>query len=446
MRIFLRASLVVFCAVAALLSFSASPVFAHNTFIDSSPAEGDVLSSAPSSWSVTFEKSVPLNSASGVVVNGDGVRTPLSSPRHGDSDSTVIFDLPPDLSGNINARWRLVGVDGHVISGRVSFIVQSLGTDVPIDAVDSGVDASIATTATTPFDDQTLDEESVGAPQLVRIALRLTNFLMLMALGGLLFAERFVARRHTTSQVGIRMLQVGALGSALIPLIQLWIFSSDLGGGLGNALSLTPGAMLVVRSIAGFTLFAGCRIGFRQPFGFDRMQWQLAGSWLVYLVALAYGGHSRSQALPWLGIPADVMHITAVSAWLGGLAALIFVILPTISVDQGIMSLQRFSRLAERSVIVVAITGTIQTIRLHGSIVTLFSSSHGLLLIVKLLLVGTVVWLASRNRSTLRNFQQGDLKASTRTKSSVIKSSLKELLVSSAVLAITAVMVGASLD
>jgi hypothetical protein len=46
----------------------------------------------------------------------------------------------------------------------------------------------------------------------------------------------------------------------------------------------------------------------------------------------------------------------------------------------------------------------------------------------------------------LRNSEIGDLAANVRTKSVVIKSSLRELVVAFVVLTITAVMVGSSLD
>ena len=106
------------------LSFNVSPVSAHNTFSESSPSEGQQLTTAPTEWSIVFEKPVPLNSASGTVTNGDGTRTTLSAPRHGATENVIIFDLPAGLSGEISTRWRLVGVDGHVISGRVKFSIQ----------------------------------------------------------------------------------------------------------------------------------------------------------------------------------------------------------------------------------------------------------------------------------------------------------------------------------
>ena len=51
------------------LSFNVSPASAHNTFSESSPSEGQQLTTAPTEWSIVFEKPVPLNSASGAVIN-----------------------------------------------------------------------------------------------------------------------------------------------------------------------------------------------------------------------------------------------------------------------------------------------------------------------------------------------------------------------------------------
>jgi len=139
------------------------------------------------------------------------------------------------------------------------------------------------------------------------------------------------------------------------------------------------------------------------------------------------------------------LHTSAVSAWLGGLVALIFVVLPSVDPNQGIAYLRRFSRLAERAVIVVAVTGAIQTIRLHGSLMTLFTSSHGMLLLLKLLLVAAIIRLAARNRSILRANQEDGSISNAHTKSTLVKSALKETSIAVVVLLVTAVLVGASL-
>ena len=99
MRRALTFLLTALCAVAAALSLGSSPAFAHNTFVDRDPADGQTLAVAPTAWTVRFEKSVPLESASGSVVNGDGTRTALNPPRHGDTDSVIVFDMPAGLTG-----------------------------------------------------------------------------------------------------------------------------------------------------------------------------------------------------------------------------------------------------------------------------------------------------------------------------------------------------------
>ena len=242
------------------------------------------------------------------------------------------------------------------------------------------------------------------------------------------------------------MLLLGSIGVMLVPLLQFWSFVNDLGGSVGDALSLTPGAMLLVRSAVGCALIGASTSISSGRTTLTGIRWQVGLAWLTYLVALAYGGHSRSRDFPWLGIPADVLHVTAISAWLGGLAALVFAVLPSVTNDQGVACFRQFSRLAERAVLVVALTGSIQTVRLHGNVSTLFSSTHGILLLAKLLLVALILRFAARNRTILKRSHDPDLQAHKRIRSLLVKSALKETVIASGVLLITSVMIGASLD
>jgi methionine-rich copper-binding protein CopC len=114
----------------ALFSFGVNPALAHNTFDSSSPSEGDALEISPSNWTITFAKSVPLDSFSGEVINGDGIRTQLTSPTHGATDNIVVVSLPTSLTGAITARWKLVSSDGHVVSGRVAFSVNTTSATI----------------------------------------------------------------------------------------------------------------------------------------------------------------------------------------------------------------------------------------------------------------------------------------------------------------------------
>ncbi|MFN5601122.1 MAG: copper resistance protein CopC, partial [Acidimicrobiaceae bacterium] len=69
-----------------LVSFSAQPALAHNALVESTPANGAVLESAPTVWTLTYSKDVPLNSASAEIISASGVRTQLPTPTYGVSN------------------------------------------------------------------------------------------------------------------------------------------------------------------------------------------------------------------------------------------------------------------------------------------------------------------------------------------------------------------------
>ena len=418
------------------LSFNVSSVSAHNTFGESSPSEGQQLTTAPTEWSIVFEKPVPLNSASGAVTNGDGTRTTLSVPRHGATENVIIFDLPAGLSGDISTRWRLVGVDGHAISGRVKFSVQQesepqTSSDLPV--------------FTPPVETES-DEQ--GVPEEIRTALRFINFAAIVLLGGLLFVEIFIAAGALFTQRGklIALLSAGSL--AIIPITQFFTFTSDINfeqkgliAASGDAIGLTAGGMHLLRAVAGLLLALIVLSIFRSRQLEKPHLVYIGATSVMYLVSLAYVGHSRSQALPWLGIPTDVLHTVSISVWLGGLIAIVFVVLPMVDPEQGLQSFSRFSYIAKRAVALIVITGSIQTLRLHGNPLSLFANSHGLLLLLKIALVGFMLWLAYGNEQIVQRFQLSQSGSLTQSRERLRRASITELLVGLIVILVTAILV-----
>lgn len=63
--------------------FGAQPASAHNALDTSVPSAGAVLTEVPATWSLTFTKDVPLDSASAELVAASGVRTALPAPTYG---------------------------------------------------------------------------------------------------------------------------------------------------------------------------------------------------------------------------------------------------------------------------------------------------------------------------------------------------------------------------
>ncbi|MEQ1874611.1 MAG: copper resistance protein CopC, partial [Ilumatobacteraceae bacterium] len=118
-----RILLLLFTLLTSVLLF-ASPASAHNTLVSSDPAEGAVLGVAPTQLTLVFAKSVPLDTLSIEMIDSSGVRSDLVGSEHGpNGDTEVVTPLPALGPGVVNLRWRLVGPDGHPITGRIAFTI-----------------------------------------------------------------------------------------------------------------------------------------------------------------------------------------------------------------------------------------------------------------------------------------------------------------------------------
>ena len=451
-RLFLFA-VTVFSAVLSLSFFTSNVALAHNNQIDSSPKNGDTLATAPPAWTVSFAKSVPLNSASGEVINGDGTRTPLTQISQGSSDSVIVFSLPTGLTGSITARWRLVGVDGHIISGRVSFVVQAtVSTPTVPNSLDNQTPTTLmpAVPTTLPLQEVS-SSEATAVSEPIRVSLRSLNYLGIILLGGMLVAELSIARGSMTLLFGRRLMTAGLALLVGSSLIQTLIFNNDIKdpsesslSSLFGIFSSTPGAMLATKTIASVVLAALLFRSIQEGVLSRSSQTQLLLIIPMFLVTLAYGGHSRSQSLPWLGIPVDALHVTSMAIWIGGLITMLLVVIPNISHDRAIEAFQRFSSIAEKAVIVLVITGVIQMTRLHYGVSTLFTSTHGLLLLGKLIIVALMLRLAAKNRSVLMRKTSVSLTNPLKLRAQLMRSTLIESAMGTVVIVLTATLVAIS--
>lgn len=414
----------------------ADPALAHNTFVSSVPADGSSVTVSPTVWDVTFAKEVPLESASGEIIGPDGYITQLAPPTHGASTTVVRFTLPPDLSGTQIARWRLVSVDGHVISGRVTF------------AVGETLDSStvLAESTNTVFTDSTSP-----APSPVRWALRLIGFMALLGLGGLLVSELYIVDGVFAALRGKMAVKILAGALVAVPLLLMLIFLGDVFGtsiigALGHIFDIfdtTPGSMLLVRTLLGGVLAYQLLVVLRdRPTAKDqRLVLAVSG---LYIFAQAYTGHSRSRSVPWLGVPVDVVHLVAASVWLGALAIVVFFVAPLVEPKDLWRSFERYGRVARLAVIALIVTGVIQTLRLHGGITTLFSQSHGRLLLLKLVVVAVMLRLGDVNRRRMTTRIKDNPNLMDKRLREVTKLATAEIATGGVVLAITAALVTAS--
>lgn len=419
-----------------LLVTMAAPAWAHNSLRSSSPAEGERLASAPSEWVLTFVNEVPIDSASGEITLADGSTVALPAPVQGVATNIVRFLLPTDLDGVVDAHWRLVSPDGHPLTGTVRFGIGDVG-DLSILA--SGVASAAAA--------------SSGAPDIVRWVVRMIGFVAVMIVGGLLVAELHLVRGAFSALRRSRLLKATSIAIAAAPVVQMLIFLGDVHGtsfigGLSHLFGVfdsTAGAMFAVRCLLGAVI--GYQLVSVLPFEDDTRSHRLVlATFTMYLVTLAYTGHARSMKAPVLGIPADVIHMAAASVWLGGLAMLVFVISPLISTKDLFRAFQRYATVATPAVIALLVTGLIQTFRLHGSIGTLFTSSHGRLLLLKIALVAVTLRLGDVNRKRVSSKMMANPHVFDTKMAVLLRMATMEAALGGGVLAITAALVGSSLE
>ncbi|CAB4553620.1 MAG: hypothetical protein F2545_01835 [Actinobacteria bacterium] len=446
-----RVAIFVGLTVGLSLLFSAQTALAHNAFDESSPKDGEVVTAPLSEWVISFTNNVPLNSASAEVINSDGVRTPLSNPTHGDSEKIVRYSLPENLSGEVSARWRLVSTDGHVVSGRVQFTIT---TGLVSNSAPTTLPPQGSSTTDAPNNAQVQSSSFLGfAQEPIRWALRLTGYGALFLFGGLLFAQFNFAQGILHDPKSILLARGSALALTIVPAVQGLQFVSDLNNSsifsaifsINDALSSTPGSMFLLRAISGGAFIY--LIAQRSLHNFSTTFTKLASvNALVYLTTLSYTGHARSFGAPWLGVPVDIAHTAASAVWLGGLAVLIVLVAPHLESEKLLSAFQRFGDVAKFSVITIIVTGVIQTLRLHSGITTLFTSSHGQILLLKLLAVSLMLKVGDINRRRLIRYTASPSVALERKRALLVRASYTEAAIGAMVVSITAALVTATFN
>jgi methionine-rich copper-binding protein CopC len=131
-----RFAVVVGVAVLALLGL-ASPAFAHNSLVKSTPAEQATVQKSPSTVELTFDQPVQ---------KGDGLNTiKVTGPKDtgwrtgqvevaGNVVSAPLDELGP--AGTYKITYRIVSADGHPVSGEVPFTLATAGKGTSVAAAD----------------------------------------------------------------------------------------------------------------------------------------------------------------------------------------------------------------------------------------------------------------------------------------------------------------------
>lgn len=410
-RRFVLAALAVFMLVGIAVGLPSRTALAHNTLLSSDPADGATLGVAPTQIAWTFSKAVPLETMTVTLIDASGARIELGGSAHGPAgDAEVVTPLPTLQPGLISVRWRLVGPDGHPITGRVDFTFTA-PTPTTLAPTATNLPAERAATPPAPTTTGNVAVASVdrgdgtySTSTLARWLLRYASYLAIIAIVGILLTAAYVWSGAGTHPMLRRILSGALLATAILGFLQLLVIASDVSGkapwssfGSINAATTTDAGMAFALRIA--LALSMWLVLFRARILHPDVYWTavsipglgLLGTW-------AFAGHSRSMRWSDLGVIADVAHHAAAAAWIAGLAIVGWIVIPKTKVDVIVPAVRRFSKVAATSVAVLVVTGLVQTFRLVGNPADLFDVNHGRFLVTKVVVLAVMLGIANANR------------------------------------------------
>ncbi len=392
-----RRALAALVALPIFLWLAAGTASAHAILESVDPADGSTLSSAPPIVRLVFSEPVDpslatigLLDAAGRAVSGVVVGADPSDP------AALDVSLPALSPSAYRLAWRVVDEqDFHVTTGTVVF---GIGAPAPAPAA-----------------------EQVAGANLPEVGLRwLALALLAAACGGLLLLVvvlRLPARFDGPALALRRRLvrvATGASGAAILANGSLFLLQANGAGGTG----IDPAALLgttfgtawaieeAVLTVLCVVLVRAMR---RSPAGAPSLRVALVGGLLFGLAGVqALTGHvttgpAQETPIRWIAL---TVHLVAMLAWVGGLAALAIGVGPLLrgpraNVGLARAVLGRFWLIAAPALAALAVTGLYLGGQLVASADALLLTAYGQALLVKTGLALVAVMLGALNAAAL---------------------------------------------
>lgn len=364
----------------------AGPASAHASLISTDPTEGQVLASAPSRATFTFDE--PVRSTSGGVhlFNAAGKELDADAKTR---DDALLVDLPGGLEdGTYVVAWRVVSADGHPVAGALTF---SIGTP----------SATVAARASV----------SQSSPTSVKAALGLAQalaYLGVFGAGGLVvFGLLLLPRKKGIDQIRARLLALArafawvtvVAGAVTLVLTTMYQRGEDFSALFSDTpFEIPTGSELLSWALASVGVWIAV-LGARRAEAVRAAGPIALGGVATALVSLALVGHTRAFPPLWLMLAPDLTHIAAGTIWFGGLIGLAISLRRLAERPRlAVAVLGRFSVLAGWLLIGVAISGSILGWRILRTWSALFETDFGRVLLVKIGAVLVVAMIAGWNR------------------------------------------------
>ena len=370
----------------ALVVLGAGPAAAHAELIDTDPAEGSVVETAPDTVTLTFNEPVRLTAQEIAVYDAAGEEVEATSRATGTEVIVGLIGATDLADGTYVVSWNVLSGDGHPISGALTF----------------SVGAPSASVSATPE-----PQSSSAVVTVVRDVVTVTTYVGLMLAAGLALFLAVVLPRTwagTATRHRLRLLLsyaavAGAVGIVLqVPLAAVY----GTGLELSDAVAAFDPSLVVneLLSAAMVLVGLGAAAGAASDAPPDRTRGcLLAGGAVLALAGPSVVGHTRAYEPSPLLIVTDVLHLVAGATWLGGLVGLVLSLRALAGREVvAAETLARFSTLAGGLLLAAAATGTLLTWRIVGSWSALVETRYGWLLVGKVAIALLVAALGGWNR------------------------------------------------
>jgi copper transport protein len=427
----------------------AAPAGAHASLVSSFPAAGAHLRHVPSAVSVVFDQPVKPDDGGLVILDSNGTRVSSGATGH-PAPNTLQADLPASLGdGAYVANYTVTSVDGHAVSGGIVFLVgQATAGRI-------GQLARRGSSVAGVVDKSGQFLTYAG----VLVAIGLALFLAFILREG---AERRRIRRWCVAATAVGVVgmlvaavaQVALAGAAWGAATHWSVDQQVLGGKFGAqcavqiiglaaclwSMRLSDGMASQFAAFYGLLASAGAFVLFGHAIA-SRERWlsipadivhvAFAAAWIGGLMGLVVvlrtrtraarqagelvrGGHPQAdvtvpgrtlgrQPLAGRGAATAVLERPAPprGAGAGGNGGGGHAVTPPTVLASTIEVVGRFSTMAGISVAVVLVAGVLLAVAEVGSISNLIDTAYGQILVLKVALVGVLVFVAAYNRLLL---------------------------------------------
>jgi copper transport protein len=396
-----RRACVLAAVVAGALALPAA-AWAHAALLKTEPVASRTINTPPPEVRLTYSEPIEPRFAIVSVTNAAGEQVTSGQPQSAPGEpQTLVTPMRKVPEGWYLVFWRVISADGHPVRGAFTFAVGPNPGPPPQFRV-----PSLSETATTT-------QLLIG---------RWAVFVSLFAALGLFVLRALIARpvARRVSGTSLTALSVAFWISLAVALVAIPIYvvlataqfslrsAFDLGAVLpvARASSFGKDYLDLELVLALFGVAAGVTLALDRPERPQRSVVELLSLWAALAAAGAalflpgLAGHAGQRSPRGLALPLDALHLAAGAIWLGGLIGIVVFWL-NVGREGRVAALSvvvpRFSTVAFVSVMALIGTGIGQSLLELPTLGSLWQTSYGKALVVKIALLLAAMVLAAVN-------------------------------------------------